>query len=119
MYPSATPISAADSLRQHLSLVGFAGAAMNAPGMDVLVGTPRTPIAAASRVLYFAKASGEVTRTLVVEANGDRERYDTIACTTNASPPSSLFAVIPSPTPSPLPMVGALVIPRSLTTSLP
>ena len=49
------------------------------------------------------------------KANGDRERYDTIACTMNATPPSSLFGSIPSPTPA----VGAPTIPSSLTMPLP
>jgi hypothetical protein len=103
------------ALTNHLSLLTYAGAAMNAPGLDCLVGTPVPVSPDVARVLLFTNGSGEVRRSLIVTPSGDRIRFDVAQCTMNtAPPPSSLFAPLTAQSAPSTP-----VPPSSMTRALP
>ena len=115
--PSAlAPLCGAGFLTAPLSFTAYDGAAMNAPGLDVLVGTPRRPQAGLSKLLLYANAAGEVKRMLAVDGTGARYRYDMIACTHHVTPapaPALSGAVRPGPR-----AAGASAILPSMTTPL-
>jgi outer membrane lipoprotein carrier protein len=55
----------------------FPGASMSFPGGDVLVGTPKQPTPAYTKVLFYVDtASAQVRRVLIVDGQGNRNRFD-------------------------------------------
>lgn len=55
----------------------YEGAAMNFPGGQVLVGTPKTPSPAYQKVLFYVdSASSQIRRVLIVDGQGNRNRFD-------------------------------------------
>lgn len=55
----------------------YEGAAMNFPGGQVLVGTPKTPSPAYQKVLFYVdNATSQVRRVLIVDGQGNRNRFD-------------------------------------------
>ena len=55
----------------------YAGATMNFPGGDVLVGTPKQATPAYTKVLFYVdSASSQVRRVLIVDGQGNRNRFD-------------------------------------------
>lgn len=55
----------------------FDGAGMNFPGGQVLVGTPKTPSPAYTKVLFYVdKDTTQVRRVLIVDGQGNRNRFD-------------------------------------------
>jgi outer membrane lipoprotein carrier protein len=55
----------------------FDGKDMNFPGGLVLVGTPKTPTPAYTKVLFYVDAqSAQVRRVLIVDGQGNRNRFD-------------------------------------------
>jgi hypothetical protein len=94
----------AGSLSQHLSFVSYPGAQMNAPGTEILVGTPTVPSNTTSKALFYADPkTGEVIRTMIVTPTGDRQRFDAVKCTMNIPPPPPRLFAPPTPQPPPAP----------------
>ena len=55
----------------------YPGATMNFPGGDVLVGTPKEPTPAYTKVLFYVdSATSQVRRVLIVDGQGNRNRFD-------------------------------------------
>lgn len=55
----------------------FDGAAMSFPGGQVLVGSPKQPTAAYQKVLFYVDAqTSQVRRVLIVDGQGNRNRFD-------------------------------------------
>lgn len=55
----------------------YEGAAMNFPGGQVLVGTPKQPSAAYQKVLFYVDSqTSQVRRVLIVDGQGNRNRFD-------------------------------------------
>ena len=55
----------------------YEGAAMNFPGGQVLVGTPKTPSPAYQKVLFYVDTqSSQIRRVLIVDGQGNRNRFD-------------------------------------------
>ena len=55
----------------------YEGAAMNFPGGQVLVGTPKTPSPAYQKVLFYVDTqTSQVRRVLIVDGQGNRNRFD-------------------------------------------
>jgi outer membrane lipoprotein carrier protein len=55
----------------------YPGATMNFPGGDVLVGTPKQPTPAYTKVLFYVdSATSQVRRVLIVDGQGNRNRFD-------------------------------------------
>jgi hypothetical protein len=82
------------SLTRRLGFVAYPGAAMNAPSLEILVGSPKVSSATLSKLLLYADSSGEVRRTLILAPNGDRQRWDVLSC----SKPASTALSVSSPT---------------------
>jgi hypothetical protein len=69
---------------------------MNAPGLDLLVGSPLRGAPNLTKLLLFTGPSGEVVRTLAVSLQNDRERWSATRCAYSiAAPPPSLFPSVP------------------------
>jgi hypothetical protein len=80
----------AHELIERFSFVAYPGATIDAPGMDVLVGEKRR--FREEKLLLFVEATGEVKRSVVVDASGNRQRFDTLGCTMRTpAPPPALF----------------------------
>ncbi|MBS2018574.1 MAG: outer membrane lipoprotein carrier protein LolA [Deltaproteobacteria bacterium] len=55
----------------------YDGAAMSFPGGQVLVGTPKTPSPAYQKVLFYVDSqTSQVRRVLIVDGQGNRNRFD-------------------------------------------
>jgi outer membrane lipoprotein carrier protein len=55
----------------------YSGSTMNFPGGDVLVGTPKQATPAYSKVLFYVDtATSQVRRVLIVDGQGNRNRFD-------------------------------------------
>lgn len=55
----------------------YPGASMSFPGGDVLVGTPKQPTPAYTKVLFYVDSqSSQVRRVLIVDGQGNRNRFD-------------------------------------------
>lgn len=55
----------------------YDGAQMNFPGGQVLVGTPKQPTPAYQKVLFYVDAqTAQVRRVLIVDGQGNRNRFD-------------------------------------------
>jgi hypothetical protein len=95
--PSLGYAAGPGGLARTFTFQAYAGAAMNAPGLDILVGTPKTASPAVTKAIYSVDAMSHVRRTLVVSSTGDRHRYDLVGCTMKTKPAASLFAIGPQP----------------------
>jgi hypothetical protein len=99
-------------------LDAYPGAVMNAPALDVLVGSPRAPSAGVQKLLFYADPGGAVKRMMLVDAGG-RERHDVIACTKVTAPVGPLLGAVAAPAPAPIPRSAPQAFPVSLLTPLP
>jgi len=78
------------TIATHMGVQRFDGVGLNAPGLDVLLGTPRIPHPSVNKVLLYVRPTGEVPRMIVIPPNGDRLRLDFTKLASNVTPPSSL-----------------------------
>jgi hypothetical protein len=103
------------SLGRHLALRSYSGATMNAPGLDILVGTAPAGSPSLDKLVFYADETGLVKRALFLLPTGGRQRYDLVACTMHVNAPASLFALaLPA-----MPATGTLPAPPLLTEPLP
>ena len=77
-YPQALGFLTGESrLSETFSFEVSDGVAMNFPGGMVLVGTPKQPLASVQKVLlYVDRATHYVRRVLLLDAQGNRNRFD-------------------------------------------
>lgn len=77
-YPAALSfLTGQGSLTGAFNFEMFTGASMNFPGGDVLVGTPKQPTPAYTKVLFYVdSATSQVRRVLIVDGQGNRNRFD-------------------------------------------
>lgn len=85
-------------LAASLRVQRFDGARLNAPGTDVIVGTPLRPHPAAAKILLYVRPSGEAARVVVVLPSGNRVRVDV----SNVAPTAARAAAFAPPAGQPV-----------------
>ncbi len=76
----------------------YEGAAMNFAGGQVLVGSPKTPSPAYQKVLFYVDtATSQVRRVLIVDGQGNRNRFDFENPKVNEPIPADRFKFVPPP----------------------
>jgi outer membrane lipoprotein carrier protein len=76
----------------------FPGAQMKFPGGDVLVGTPKAPTPAYSKVLFYVDtATSQVRRVMLIDGQGNRNRFDFVNPKINEPVTSTQFKFTPPP----------------------
>jgi outer membrane lipoprotein carrier protein len=76
----------------------LAGADMKFPGGYVLVGKPRQPTAAYSKVLFYVdSATSQVRRVMVIDGQGNRNRFDFVSPRVNEPVAANQFTFTPPP----------------------
>jgi outer membrane lipoprotein carrier protein len=74
------------------------GQEMKFPGGYVLVGTPKQPTPAYAKVLFYVDAAtSQVRRVLVIDGQGNRNRFDFVNPRVNDPPAPGQFAFTPPP----------------------
>ena len=74
------------------------GAEMQFPGGSVLVGTPITPTPAYEKVLFYVdSATSQVRRVLILDGQGNTNRFDFQAPVVNQPVPPTQFVFTPPP----------------------
>ncbi len=98
-YPAALSfLTGTGKLSDSFTFIMYPGAQMNFPGGDVLVGTPKQPNAAYTKVLFYVdSATRHVRRALIVDAQGNRNRFDFIEPKVNVPTSPSTFQLVPPP----------------------
>jgi outer membrane lipoprotein carrier protein len=76
----------------------FSGDKMKFPGGAVLVGTPKDASPAYSKVLFYVdSATSQVRRVMVIDGQGNRNRFDFVNPKINQPVPPSQFKFTPPP----------------------
>jgi outer membrane lipoprotein carrier protein len=76
----------------------FSGDSMKFPGGYVLVGTPKQPTAAYTKVLFYVDAStSQVRRVMVIDGQGNRNRFDFVSPRVNEPVAATQFTFTPPP----------------------
>ncbi|MBX3227719.1 MAG: outer membrane lipoprotein carrier protein LolA [Labilithrix sp.] len=98
-YPAALSfLTGTGKLADAFSFVMYDGAAMQFPGGQVLVGSPKKETAAYTKVLFYVDASTfHVRRALIVDAQGNRNRFDFTEPKVNIPIPPDAFTLVPPP----------------------
>lgn len=98
-YPAALSfLTGEGKLSDSFTFVMYPGASMNFPGGNVLVGTPKKETAAYTKVLFYVDAStSHVRRALIVDAQGNRNRFDFLEPKVNLPVRDSTFQMVPPP----------------------
>jgi outer membrane lipoprotein carrier protein len=98
-YPAALSfLTGTGKLTDSFTFVMYPGAAMSFPGGDVLVGSPKQPNAAYTKVLFYVDSSTHhVRRALIVDAQGNRNRFDFVEPKVNVPVNDDNFKLIPPP----------------------
>ncbi len=74
----------------------FAGEKMQFPGGHVLVGTPKLPTPAYKKVLFYVdKATSQVRRVLILDGQGNKNKFDFLSPKVNEAVPAALFQFTP------------------------
>jgi outer membrane lipoprotein carrier protein len=98
-YPAALSfLTGVGKLSDSFDFQLFAGAEMKFPGGYVLVGTPRQPTTAYSKVLFYVDAAtSQVRRVMVIDGQGNRNRFDFGSPRVNEPVTPSQFTFTPPP----------------------
>jgi outer membrane lipoprotein carrier protein len=98
-YPAALMfLTGTGKLSDAFTFVMYPGDAMNFPGGNVLVGTPIKPNAAYTKVLFYVDANVfHVRRALIVDAQGNRNRFDFLEPQVNVPVDENTFKLNPPP----------------------
>jgi outer membrane lipoprotein carrier protein len=98
-YPAALMfLTGTGKLTDSFTFVMYPGDKMNFPGGLVLVGTPIKPNAAYTKVLFYVDANVfHVRRALIVDAQGNRNRFDFIEPKVNVKTDDNTFTLNPPP----------------------
>jgi len=98
-YPAALSfLTGTGKLADAFTFEIVSGDEMKFPGGYVLVGTPKEPTPAYSKVLFYVDtATSQVRRVMVIDGQGNRNRFDFINPQVNLAVPSSQFTFTPPP----------------------
>ena len=98
-YPAALAfLTGSGKLADIFTFELFDGAAMNFPAGQVLVGTPKQPTPAYTKVLFYVDtASSQVRRVLIVDGQGNRNRFDFDNPRVNDPVNNTVFTFTPPP----------------------
>lgn len=98
-YPAALSfLTGSGKLTDSFTFIMYPGASMNFPGGDVLVGTPKKETAAYTKVLFYVDAAtSHVRRALIVDAQGNRNRFDFVEPKVNLPVSEATFQLVPPP----------------------
>lgn len=98
-YPAALSfLTGTGKLADSFTFVMYPGASMNFPGGNVLVGTPKKESAAYTKVLFYVDTSTfHVRRALIVDAQGNRNRFDFVEPKVNVQVNDGTFKLVPPP----------------------
>jgi outer membrane lipoprotein carrier protein len=96
-YPAALSfMTGQGQLSQTCNFQLAAGTTMSFPGGYVLIGTPIVPTPAYEKVLFYVDAQTfQVRRVLLLDAQGNRNRFDFLSPSVNGAVPASQFAFTP------------------------
>ncbi len=96
-YPAALSfLTGTGKLSDSFTFLMYPGASMNFPGGLVLVGTPKQETAAYTKVLFYVDTSTyHVRRALIVDAQGNRNRFDFTEPKVNVEIDDSVFRLNP------------------------
>jgi outer membrane lipoprotein carrier protein len=76
----------------------FDGALMSFPGGWILVGTPKTPTTAYEKVLFYVdKGTSQVRRVLIIDGQGNKNRFDFLNPKVNETVAATQFTFTPPP----------------------
>lgn len=98
-YPAALSfLTGTGKLADSFTFLMYPGASMSFPGGLVLVGTPKTQSAAYTKVLFYVDSSTfHVRRALIVDAQGNRNRFDFVEPKVNVPVNEATFKLVPPP----------------------
>ncbi len=98
-YPAALSfLTGNGKLAEHFNFELFEGEQMNFPGGYVLVGAPKQANAAYQKVLFYVdKQTAQVRRVMVLDAQGNRNRFDFQNPRVNEPVPPNHFSFTPPP----------------------
>jgi outer membrane lipoprotein carrier protein len=96
-YPAALSfLTGTGKLSDSFTFMMYPGSAMNFPGGTVLVGSPKQANAAYTKVLFYVdSASNHVRRALIVDAQGNRNRFDFVEPKVNIPVDDGTFKLVP------------------------
>lgn len=96
-YPAALSfLLGTGKLGDSFTFVMYKGDAMNFPGGKVLVGTPKVGNAAYTKVLFYVDVNtSHIRRALIVDAQGNRNRFDFVDPKVNTPIPDNTFQLVP------------------------
>ncbi len=98
-YPAALSfLTGNGKLSEHFNFELFEGEQMNFPGGFVLVGAPKQATAAYQKVIFYVdKQTAQVRRVMVLDAQGNRNRFDFQNPRVNEPVPPNHFTFTPPP----------------------
>ena len=98
-YPAALSfLLGTGKLGDSFTFLMYPGAQMNFPGGNVLVGTPKQANAAYTKVLFYIDLpTHHVRRALIVDAQGNRNRFDFVEPKVNVVVDANTFKLVPPP----------------------
>jgi outer membrane lipoprotein carrier protein len=98
-YPAALSfLTGTGKLSDAFTFVMYPGASMNFPGGNVLVGTPKKETAAYTKVLFYVDTSTHhIRRALIVDAQGNRNRFDFLDAKVNVKVDDAAFKLVVPP----------------------
>ena len=98
-YPAALSfLLGRGKLSDAFNFEGFEGSQMKFEGGTVLVGTPKTPTPAYTKVLFYVDtASAQIRRVLILDAQGNRNSFVFSQVHVNVPVPATTFVFEPPP----------------------
>jgi outer membrane lipoprotein carrier protein len=98
-YPAALSfLTGAGKLTDAFTFVMYDGNAMGFPGGQVLVGSPKKETPAYTKVLFYVDtATSQVRRALIIDGQGNRNRFDFTDPKVNVPVPPDAFTLNPPP----------------------
>ena len=98
-YPAALSfLTGTGKLTDSFNFEVFSGDSMKFTGGFVLVGTPKQPTAAYAKVLFYVDAgTSQVRRVLIIDGQGNRNRFDFVNPKINGPVPANEFVFTPPP----------------------
>ena len=98
-YPAALSfLTGTGKLTDSFDFQLFPGPDMKFPGGYVLVGTPKQPTPAYSKVLFYVDAAtSQVRRVMVIDGQGNRNRFDFVSPRVNEPVAPTQFTFTPPP----------------------
>lgn len=98
-YPAALSfLTGTGKLKDSFAFEVVAGDKMGFKGGSVLVGSPKDPTPAFTKVFFYVDdATSQVRRVLILDAQGNRNRFDFVAPRINEPVDAKRFAFVPPP----------------------